>query len=95
MLELKKYMGIKCHRGTIYKIMKILKLISLICLISGSSLSACSKQSEPIISEPIIGEPIINEIVVQADDVTLHVRIVGNQEAEEILIAIHGGPGLF
>jgi hypothetical protein len=68
--------------------MKVLKLISLICLIAGSSSSACSKQSEPIISEPII-----NEIVVQADDVTLQVRIAGNQEAEEILIAIHGGPG--
>lgn len=88
MLDLKKYMDIKCHRETIYKIMKILKLISLICLIAGSLLSACSKQSEPIISKPII-----NEIVVQADNVTLHVRIAGNQEAEEILIAIHGGPG--
>jgi hypothetical protein len=92
-LNLKKYMDIKCYRGTIYKIIKILKLISLICLIAGSLLSACSKQSEPIISEPIISGPIINEIVVQTDDVTLHVRIAGNHEAEEILIAIHGGPG--
>jgi proline iminopeptidase len=86
-------MDIKCHLGTIYKIMKVLKLVSLICLIAGSLLSACSKQNGTIISEPIINEPIINEVTVQADDVTLHVRIAGNQEAEEILIAIHGGPG--
>ena len=36
---------------------------------------------------------LAQELKVQADDVTLHVRIAGDPKAEDVLIAIHGGPG--
>jgi proline iminopeptidase len=36
----------------------------------------------------------IQEMETLADDVTLHVRIAGNPNAEKALIAIHGGPGM-
>ncbi len=34
------------------------------------------------------------ELEVQADDVTLHVRIAGDPESGNVLIANHGGPGM-
>lgn len=37
--------------------------------------------------------PRFEELKVPADDVTLHVRIAGNPEAGNVMIAIHGGPG--
>jgi proline iminopeptidase len=70
-------------RGAIWKMIKTLKSISLICLIALVSVSACGKTREPI----------IREIDIQAGDVILHARICGNLEAENVLIAIHGGPG--
>jgi len=33
------------------------------------------------------------EIKVQAGDVTLHVRIVGNPKTGNVLVAVNGGPG--
>ena len=36
----------------------------------------------------------VQERMVEADDVTLYVRIAGNPESENVLIAVHGGPGL-
>jgi proline iminopeptidase len=63
--------------------MKTLKTVSLVCLIALISFPACSMPRKPEITETGI----------QADDVTLHVRIAGNTEAENILIGIHGGPG--
>ena len=62
---------------------KILETVSLVCMIAVVSLSACRSP----------GEPEIAERAVQAGDVTLHVRIVGNTEADNLLIGIHGGPG--
>lgn len=37
--------------------------------------------------------PRFEKLKVPADDVTLHVRIAGNPEAGNVMIAIHGGPG--
>ena len=65
------------------KDMKILRTASLVCMIVLVSLSACTTPSEPEIAETTI----------QAGDVALHVRIVGNTDAENLLIGIHGGPG--
>ena len=33
------------------------------------------------------------ELMVPAEDVTLYVRIAGDPQAENILLAVHGGPG--
>jgi hypothetical protein len=63
--------------------MKKLKIIPLIYLSVFVSMFACGK----------LGEPKIKETNIQADDVTLHIRIVGNKEAENVLISVHGGPG--
>ena len=38
--------------------------------------------------------PRAEESDVHADDVTLHARMAGSAEAEDVLIAIHGGPGM-
>ena len=38
-------------------------------------------------------EPLAKELKVQANGVTLHVRIAGNSKSGNILIAINGGPG--
>jgi proline iminopeptidase len=35
----------------------------------------------------------ISETSIPAGDVTLHVRIAGDRDAEHVLVAIHGGPG--
>jgi len=40
-----------------------------------------------------IDEPPSRELQVQAEDVTLHVRIAGNAETGNVLIAVNGGPG--
>jgi len=39
-------------------------------------------------------EPYAQELMMEADDATLHVRIAGNPDAQNVLIAVHGGPGL-
>jgi len=36
----------------------------------------------------------VQERMVEADDVTLYIRIAGNPESGNVLIAVHGGPGL-
>lgn len=36
----------------------------------------------------------VQERMVEADDVTLYVRIAGNPESGNVLIVVHGGPGL-
>lgn len=71
------------NEETTVKNIKILKAISLVCVIVLISLSACNKP----------GKPEITKIDIQADDVTLHVRIMGSTEADNLLIGIHGGPG--
>ena len=61
----------------------MLKRVPLFCLIVLLSLSACNTTSEPVIVEQDI----------QAGDVVLHLRIIGDADAENVLIGIHGGPG--
>lgn len=39
-------------------------------------------------------QPLVRKLQVQATDVTLYVRVVGNPESGNVLIAIHGGPGM-
>jgi len=63
--------------------MKISRVFLLICSLAAGLLNACNASNEPI----------IEEVVVPADDVSLHVRIAGDRDAEEVLIAAHGGPG--
>jgi proline-specific peptidase len=46
------------------------------------------------ISPAAVEEPPIQDIQVPADDVTLHVRIAGDPQAGDVLIAVSGGPGL-
>ncbi len=36
----------------------------------------------------------VRELAVPADDVTLHVRVVGGPVEENVLVAVHGGPGM-
>lgn len=57
--------------------------ICLICLASLLLLSACNRPAEPA----------VREMEVQAEDVTLHARVAGKPRSDEVLIAIHGGPG--
>jgi pimeloyl-ACP methyl ester carboxylesterase len=39
-------------------------------------------------------KPAVQELEVQADDVTLHARVAGDPGSGDVLIAIHGGPGM-
>jgi len=41
----------------------------------------------------VVNQPLSRELNVQVDDVALYVRIVGNLESRNVLIAINGGPG--
>jgi len=68
---------------SIFKLVKNSKFICLINLPALVTVVSCNPSSQPT----------IREIDVQAGDVTLHVRIAGDQGAEEMLIAVHGGPG--
>ena len=70
-------------RETTSSDMNVLKTVSLGGILVLVLLSACATPSEPVITETDI----------QAGDVTLHVRIFGDTEAENLLIGIHGGPG--
>jgi pimeloyl-ACP methyl ester carboxylesterase len=63
--------------------MRIRYLISIAMLVITLGLAACGK--------PV--EIPIQELKVQADDVTLHVRIAGDPAAEDVLIAVNMGPG--
>jgi len=63
--------------------MKLRFLILMAMLVMTLGLAACGK--------PI--EIPTGEVKVQADDVTLHVRIAGNPEAESVLLAVNMGPG--
>jgi anti-sigma-K factor RskA len=38
--------------------------------------------------------PLVRELQIQATDVTLYVRVAGNPESGNVLIAIHVGPGM-
>jgi pimeloyl-ACP methyl ester carboxylesterase len=50
-------------------------------------LTACDGKGTPT-------EPPFEELRIPADDVTLHVRIAGNPEAADVLLAVGMGPGL-
>nr|NIN67517.1 hypothetical protein [Anaerolineae bacterium]NIN97622.1 hypothetical protein [Anaerolineae bacterium]NIQ80561.1 hypothetical protein [Anaerolineae bacterium] len=66
---------------------------------SGTSLktldggTVSTAELEALIAEAI-EEPCVQELEVPAGDVTLHVRIAGDPQAGEVLIAINGGPGM-
>jgi pimeloyl-ACP methyl ester carboxylesterase len=40
------------------------------------------------------GQPAVQQLSVQADDVTLHARLTGDPDSGDVLIAVHGGPGM-
>jgi pimeloyl-ACP methyl ester carboxylesterase len=65
---------------------KILTLLALLAMILGTA--ACSGQAPP--TEPAQAQ----ELKAQADGVKLHVRIAGNPEAPDVLLAVNMGPGL-
>ena len=56
-------------------------------------LTSCGQPAASPASKPTPTTALAQELKVQADDVTLHVRIAGDPKAEDVLIAIHGGPG--
>jgi predicted small secreted protein len=43
---------------------------------------------------PTVEELAARELSVPADDTTLHVRVAGGLEEENVLIAVNGGPGM-
>jgi len=59
----------------------IATLCALAFVLAGAS--ACAQESKPA----------VKELEVTADDVTLHARIAGNEDAPAVLVALHGGPG--
>lgn len=54
--------------------------------------SACS--STPGGATPQAGEPLSRELQVKGADVTLYARVTGDLESGNVLVAIHGGPGM-
>lgn len=73
--------------------MKVRVLAVLSLLITMVGVGACGTRGL-VPTEPAAAyRPAILEREVEADDVTLHVRIAGEPEAGEVLITIHGGPG--
>lgn len=62
--------------------MRIFVLSSLLVMLL--VLTACGKTAEFSVQERMV----------EAGDVTLYVRIAGNPESGNVLIAVHGGPGL-
>jgi pimeloyl-ACP methyl ester carboxylesterase len=60
---------------------KFLVLFALLDLLLG--LTACGQ----------VETPRFEELKVPADDVTLHVGIAGNPEADDVLLAVNMGPG--
>ena len=45
-------------------------------------------------SAPVTTQPVVREWTVPADDVSLHVRVAGDPASGNVLVAIHGGPGM-
>ncbi len=64
---------------------KILTLLALLGMALG--MAACGEKATPTAASA-------QELKVQAGDITLHVRIAGNPEAGDVLLAINMGPGL-
>lgn len=69
---------------------KTLALLALAIVLLG--MTACARETTP---EPtgINGVPV-QELEARAGDVTLYVRVAGNIQAGNALIAVNGGPGL-
>ena len=57
-------------------------------------LASCGQPAASPTPKPTPTTALAQELKVQADDVTLHVRIAGDPKAGGVLIAINGGPGL-
>ena len=64
---------------------KTFTLLVLLTMLLG--LTACGEKATPT-------RPPFKELSVPAGDVTLHVRITGDPRVGNVLIAIHGGPGM-
>jgi proline iminopeptidase len=73
--------------------MKATILTALAVLVTMVGASACGGGELPTSELASAYRPPIQERQVEANDVTLHVRIAGEPEAGEVLITIHGGPG--
>lgn len=59
-------------------------MLMLVPICTGAlALSACGSSG-----------PTVRELQAQADDVALHVRVAGDPQTDDVLVAIHGGPGM-
>jgi proline iminopeptidase len=65
----------------------VLSLFILVLLII-TNLVSCEKSTEPLQKKEF------RELMLETDGDTLYVRITGNLDAENILITLHGGPGI-
>ena len=72
---------------------QLLTILTLTLLLTscGQPVASPTPTAEP--ERPMPTTALARELKVQADDVTLHVRVAGNPKAGDVLIAIHGGPG--
>lgn len=66
--------------------MRCIRLIQISCLILLMAVS-CKQR-------PISSPPKIQEMTVISNDVTLYVRVAGDPASKNVLIAVHGGPGM-
>ena len=68
-------------------------LIVLALLITMVGVSACGAGGVAATEPAGAYKPAVQEREIEAGDVTLQIRIAGEPEAGEVLVAIHGGPG--
>jgi len=66
--------------------MRRYKLIQIICLVLLMTV-ACTQQHS-------IALPMMREITADNNEITLYVRVAGDPASGNVLIAIHGGPGM-
>ena len=59
-------------------------LAAIVILLTGGG---CAQQPSPVLPAP-------QEITASSSGVTLHVRVAGNMGSNNLMIAIHGGPGM-
>lgn len=73
--------------------MKLRTLMVLALLVTVVGASACGAGGVTTSEQTAAYRFFVQERELKAEDVTLHVRIVGEPEASEVLVTIHGGPG--
>ena len=66
--------------------MKFILSLLVVAFLAIITLTECNESTSQQTKE-------FKELMVPAEDVTLYVRIAGDPQAENILLAVHGGPG--